>query len=167
MIVIVIYIMFILIYGLIKKVNAYDAFMRGVENNFKTVLNIFPTILIIIVAINVFINSGIIDIIKTLIPKNLLVPELYLQAMLRPISSSSAMIMMIKIFETYGVNSISGKISSIIQGCNDTTIYVIALYFGSIKMKNVGKALKIGLLNDLLTYIFVFIFCYFFFKNFG
>lgn len=166
MIIIVIYIIIIILYGLIKKINAYDAFTRGIENNFKTIINIFPTILILIVAINVFINSGIIEIVKKFLPNTFLVPELFLQACLRPISSSSAMVMMIKVFENYGVNSISGKISSIIQGCNDTTIYVIALYFGSIKMNNVGKTLKIGLLNDLLTYIFVFILCYLFFQNY-
>ncbi len=165
MIAIVIYILVIIIYALFKKVNAYEAFSRGIENNFKTILNIFPTILILIVAINVFINSGIIEIVKAILPKTFLVPELFLQAGLRPISSSSAMVMMVKIFETYGVNSISGKISSIIQGCNDTTIYVIALYFGSIKMKNVGKTLKIGLLNDIITYLFVFMICYFFFQK--
>lgn len=166
MIAIVIYILLIIIYAIIKRVNAYEAFGRGIENNFKTVLNIFPTILILIVAINVFINSGIIEIAKQILPKTFLVPELFLQAGLRPISSSSAMVMMIKIFETYGVDSISGKISSIVQGCNDTTIYIIALYFGSIKMKNVGKSLKIGLLNDVITYVFIFLMCFFFFQNY-
>lgn len=159
MIVIVIYISFIIIYGLYKRVNAFDAFGRGVEQNYKTVLNIFPTILGLIISINVFINSGVIDVIKNLFPKSFIAPELFLQASLRPLSHSSAMVVMIKIFETYGIDSVFGKMASILQGCNDTTIYIIALYFGSIKMKNVGISLKLGLLNDLITFIFVFIFC--------
>jgi len=163
--IIVFYIIFILIFAIVKKVNAYEAFERGIENNFKTVKNIFPTIFILIIAINVFINSGIIELISSLIPSKILKPELFFQAFLRPISSSSAMVMMVKIFETYGVNSITGKISSIIQGCNDTTIYVIAVYFGSIRMNNIGKSLKIGLLNDFLTFLFVFIICFLFYKN--
>lgn len=145
-----------------RKVNSFEAFGRGVEQNYKTILNIFPTIMGLIISINVFINSGIIDLIKSIFPNMLIAPELFIQAFLRPLSHSSAMVMMIKTFETYGVDSIYGKIASILQGCNDTTIYIIALYFGSIKMCNVGKTLKIGLLNDLITFIFVFIMCFFF-----
>lgn len=162
---IVFYIIFIIIYAMIKKVNAFEAFSRGIENNYKTILNIFPTIFILIISINVFVNSGIIELISEIFSLEIIKPELIFQAFLRPISSSSAMVMMVKIFETYGVNSITGRISSIIQGCNDTTIYVIALYFGSIKMNNIGNSLKIGLLNDFLTFLFVFILCYFYYKN--
>lgn len=161
MIIIVFYILFIVIYGLIKKVNAFNAFERGIEQNFKTVKNIFPTIMILIIAINVFVNSGIIELIKDIFPNTFFIPELFIQAFLRPISHSSAMVMMVKIFENYGVDSLSGKIASILQGCNDTTIYIIALYFGSIKMTKTGDSLKIGLLNDFLTFLFVFILCYF------
>ena len=159
MIVIVIYICFIIIYAMYKRVNAFDAFGRGIEQNYQTVKNIFPTIMGLIISINVFINSGVLDIIKKVFPTFLIVPELILQAFLRPLSHSSAMLIMIKTFETYGIDSIPGKIASILQGCNDTTIYIIALYFGSIKMTNTGKTLKIGLLNDLITFIFVFIIC--------
>lgn len=160
MIIIVIYILFIIIYGMFKKVNAFDAFGRGIEQNYKTILSIFPTIMVLIIAINVFVNSGIIDIAKAVFPSSFLVPELLLQAFLRPLSNSSAMVMMIKIYETYGVNSIIGKVSSILQGCNDTTIYIIAIYFGSIKMNKVGYALKAGLLNDFLTFVVVFLICF-------
>lgn len=164
MIVIVFYILFIVIYGLIKKVNAFNAFERGIEQNFSTIKNIFPTIMILIIAINVFVNSGILELIKDIFPNTFFIPELFMQAFLRPISHSSAMVMMVKIFENYGVDSLSGKISSILQGCNDTTIYIIALYFGSIKMNKIGNSLKIGLLNDFLTFLFVFIICYFVYK---
>ena len=165
MIVIVFYIMFIVIYGLFKRVNTFDAFGRGIENNFSTLKNIFPTIMVLIIAINVFVNSGIVEIIKDIFPNTFFAPELLMQAFLRPISHSSALVMMIKTFESYGVDSLPGKIASILQGCNDTTIYIIALYFGSIKMTKIGKTLKIGLLNDLITFIFVFILCYLFYSK--
>ena len=165
MIIVVIYIVFIIIYAMFKKVNAFDSFGRGVESNYSTIKNIFPTIMALIISINVFVNSGIIDILKNAFPNLFIVPELILQACLRPLSHSSAMLIMVKTFESYGVNSIPGKIASILQGCNDTTIYIIALYFGSIKMNNVGRTLKIGLLNDLITFIFVFILCTLFYNN--
>ena len=165
MIVIVFYIMFIVIYGLFKRVNTFDAFGRGIENNFSTLKNIFPTIMVLIIAINVFVNSGIVEIIKDIFPNTFFAPELFMQAFLRPISHSSALVMMIKTFVSYGVDSLPGKIASILQGCNDTTIYIIALYFGSIKMTKIGKTLKIGLLNDLITFIFVFVLCYLFYNK--
>lgn len=164
MIIVVFYIVFIVVYGMIKKVNTFDAFGRGIEGNFSTLKNIFPTIMVLIIAINVFVNSGIIDIIKSIFPNTFFAPELFLQAFLRPVSHSSALVMMIKTFENYGVNSLPGKIASILQGCNDTTIYIIALYFGSIKMSKIGNTLKIGLLNDVITFIFVFILCYLFYS---
>ena len=157
MIIIFLYFLLIVIFACFKKVNAFDAFSRGIESNFKTVKNIFPTIFALIVSINVFVNSGIIDIVKSFFPNSIFTPELFIQAFLRPISSSSALVMMVKIFETYGPDSSFGKLASILQGCNDTTIYIIALYFGSINMKNIGKSLKIGLLNDVLTFIVLFL----------
>lgn len=157
MIIIVFYILLIVVFAIIKRVNAFDAFSKGIENNFKTVKNIFPTIMVLIVSINVFTNSGILEIIKSLFPNSIFAPELFLQGFLRPISHSSALVMMVKVFESYGVDSPFGLLSSILQGCNDTTIYIIALYFGSIKMKNIGNSLKIGLLNDVLTFIILFI----------
>lgn len=157
MIIIVVYIILIIIYAAIKKVNAFDSFSKGIEDNFNTIKNIFPTIMVLIVSINVFINSGIIDIFKNIFPLSKFAPELFIQASLRPISHSSSLVIMIKIFESYGANSNFGKLASILQGCNDTTIYIIALYFGSIKMKNIGNSLKIGLLNDVITFMFLFL----------
>lgn len=156
MIIIVIYLLIIIIYGLIKKIDAYNAFTRGVENNFKTALSILPTIMVLVLGVNIFINSGIIEIIENMFNNKNIVPELILQPLLKPISSSSSMLMMIKIFEKYGVNSSIGQISSIIQGCSDTTIYIVVLYFSSIKLKNNKYALKAGLLTDFITFLFVF-----------
>jgi len=154
MIIIVIYLLIIIIYGMMKKVDAYSAFTRGVENNFKTTLSILPTIMVLVLGVNIFINSGIIEIIENIFINKKIIPELIIQPLLKPISSSSSMLMMIKIFEKYGVNSSIGQISSIIQGCSDTTIYIIVLYFSSIKMKNNKYALKAGLLTDFITFLF-------------
>lgn len=164
MTIIVLYFVIIIIYAFIKKKNAFESFSRGIENNYKTILNLFPTILILIVAINIFANSGIIDIMKQIIPSSFLVPELIIQACLKPLSHSSALLIMVKIFEGYGVDSVSGFVASVIQGCSDTTIYVVAIYFGSIKMRKTETVLKAGLLNDLLTFIIVFFICSLFFK---
>lgn len=160
MIVVAIYVFIIIIFALIKKVNAYEAFTNGVTDSFKTVINLFPNLLFLILGINIFINSGIIEILEDLLTNTFFIPELLIQAILRPTSSSSSLILMTKIFEKYGVDSIVGRVSSILQGSSDTTIYVIMIYFSSIKMTKIGNSLKIGLLTDLVTFVFVFLIFY-------
>lgn len=160
MLIVCIYVLFIIVYGLIKKVDTYQSFTKGVEANFKPTINLLPTIMGLILGVNIFVNSGIIEIMEVIFKDFIIIPELLIQPLLRPISSSSAMIIMIKIFEKYGVDSNYGKISSIIQGCSDTTIYIIAIYFSSIKMKKYKYALKAGLLTDLITFLMTFFVCF-------
>lgn len=156
MIIVVIYVLFIILYGIIKKVDCFNSFTKGVENNFKTAISLLPTIMGLVLGVNIFINSGIIEILEKLFVNSKIVPELIIQPFLKPISSSSSMLMMINIFEKYGVNSSVGKVSSILQGCSDTTIYILVIYFSSIKMKENKYALKAGLLTDFITFLFVF-----------
>ena len=65
--------------------------------------------------------------------------------------------MMNKIFETYGVDSKTGMLSTLIQGGSDTTIYIIALYFSSIKMKKTGHSILVGILTDLAMFLMAFV----------
>lgn len=153
MIVIVIYIVFILIYGIFKKVSPFDSFTKGVEANFKILLTIFPNILALVFAINVFINSGIIEIFEGALNESFLPVEIFLQCLFKPLSSSSSMLMMFNIYDKYGVDSNYSLLSSILQGSSDTTIYIIVIYFSSIRMKKTKEALTIGLLTDLLTFV--------------
>ena len=114
--IIVIYILLIILFAIFKKVNAYDAFLEGVEESFKTVKNIFPNILAIIFAINVFINSGIMEILEKALSNVNIVPEIIMQCFLKPISWSSSLLLMSKIFEIHGVDSTTGMLSTLIQG---------------------------------------------------
>ena len=76
-----------------------------------------------------------------------------MQCILKPISWSSSLLMMSKVFETYGVDSKLGALSTLIQGGSDTTIYIVALYFSSIKMKKTGHTIWVGILTDITTFI--------------
>lgn len=164
MIVIVIYIFVIVLYGLIKKVNPYDSFLKGVDGSFKTVKNLFPNILAIILAINIFVNSGIIEVISSKLINSKIVPEIIIQVLLKPISWSSSLVMMNKTFELYGVDSFIGKLSSVLQGCSDTTIYIVAMYFSSINLRKTGHTMWVGLLADFTTFLFSALMCYFLLK---
>ena len=69
--------------------------------------------------------------------------------------------MMNKTFELYGVDSFIGKLSSVLQGCSDTTIYIVALYFSSIKLKKTGHTMWVGLLADFTNFLVSALLCYF------
>lgn len=163
--IIVVYIIIIILIGLVRKVNTYEAFLEGVENSFVTVKSIFPNILGIIFAINVFTESGIIDILKDLFKNINIAPEIIIQCLLKPVSWSSSLLFMNDIFNTYGVDSFIGKLSTLIQGGSDTTIYVVALYFSSIKIKKTSHTMLAGILTDICVFALCILFSVFFLKS--
>lgn len=147
----------IIIYGIYKKVNIYDVFIKGVEEGLKITLKIFPTIFAMIIAINVLLKSNLIEDITNLLspvfeflnfPKQLLTLSI-----LRPISGSSALVVCNDILANYGPESFVGRIASVIQGSTDTTIYIISLYFSSVGIKKIKYSLLVGLLTDLICII--------------
>ena len=144
---------FVLVYGLIKKVDVYDSFIKGVKEGLSTSLSIFPTIMAMIIGINLLINSNIILKITNLLSPILLKigfpSEVLTLALLRPISSSSSLIVMDNLLKVHGVDSYIGRLSSIIQGSTDTTIYILGMYFSSVSIKKIRYSLLVGLLADL------------------
>ncbi len=144
---------FVLVYGLIKKVDVYDSFIKGVKEGLSTSLSIFPTIMAMIISINLLINSNIILKITNLLSPILLKigfpSEVLTLALLRPISSSSSLIVMDNLLKVHGVDSYIGRLSSIIQGSTDTTIYILGMYFSSVGIKKIRYSLLVGLLADL------------------
>ena len=138
----------IIIYGLSKKIDIFSSFLVGVKEGLLTTLNIFPTIFAMVIAVNILLKSNIIiDITKNLNPS--LIPL----CLLRPISSSSSLVILNDILKIYSPDSMVGRIASVIQGSTDTTIYIISLYFSSIGIKKIKHSLAIGLLVDFLCVI--------------
>ena len=129
-------IMFIMLYGYIKKINVYDAFLNG--------------------CIDEILFSGF----------NSFSPHLLSMALLRPISGNATLGVMQDIFKLYGPDSFNGFIASLLQGSTETTVYVIALYYGSIGVKKIRNTLKIGLIVDLFGILLAFLIGYFFYKQF-
>ena len=127
----------------------------GVKEGLKVVLGIFPYILAILIAIGLFRNSGALDlIIKPITPvlNTLGVPkEIVPLCILRPLSGGASMSLVMDIFKNYGVDSISGKIASIIMGGTETTIYCITILFGAVKIKKLRGVLIAGLIADFVV----------------
>lgn len=111
----------------------------------------FPPMLAMIFGVNIFLKSGIIEYIyKIFSGFNFIPSEILPMILLRPISGSASLATLNSIFKNYGPDSISGLISSVIQGSTDTTFYVITLYFGSIGIKKIRYSLWAGLFADLI-----------------
>ena len=142
-------ILIIMIYSY-KKVNIYDEFIEGSKESIKLTINIFPNLLAMLLAVNIFINSGILDYIIKIFP---FPHEEIMMILLRPISGSTSLAILNNIYSKYGPDSRIGTLSSVIQSSSETTFYVISLYFGSIGIKNTRYALIESLLCDLVGII--------------
>ncbi len=156
--------------GIRKKINVYDAFIEGAKDGFKTAVMIIPYLVAMLVGIALFRASGamdfLIDGISSLVAMCGLnadfVPALP-TAIMKPLSGSGARGMMLDAMQTYGADSFVGRLASIFQGSTETTFYIVAVYYGSVNIKNTRYTVTGALLADLagvLTAVFV---CYLFF----
>jgi spore maturation protein B len=144
------FILLILVFGVVKKTNVYDSFIDGAVYQMKEGISIFPYLLCMLVAVNVFKASGILN---DLIRMNHIPKELFIQGAFRPASSHASMSIMLQIFKEYGVDSKAGRASAILQGGSDTTVYVMGLYFGSIGIKKTRHAYVVGLISDCVCFL--------------
>lgn len=140
----------IIIYALIKKRPIYDDFINGVKEGLSICLKIGPSIFAMVVSVSVFINGGFLSFLINNININFFPKELFPLALLRPVSGSSSLMLLSDILNKCGVDSQIGIIASIITASTDTTIYIIATYFGSINVKKIKYALIVGLLADMM-----------------
>lgn len=155
------FIIIIVFYGVKKKVNVYDAFLEGAKEGLMTTFSIFPAVIAMIFAINIFLDSNFLEfVIKLLNPMlgNFNMPvEIIPMALLRPVSGTASLAIMNDIYKGFGPDSFVGRLASILQGCTDTTVYVIALYFGTVKITKIKHALWVGLFADLVGIIMAFV----------
>ena len=155
--------------GLRKRINVYDAFIEGAKEGFKTAVTIIPYLIAILVAIGVFRASGAMDFIIEGIRRGVEATGMNADfvgglptILMKPLSGSGARGMMLDAMQTYGADSFVGRLSSIVQGSADTTFYVVALYYGSVGIRNTRYTVQCSLLADLagavaavaLTYLF-------------
>lgn len=143
----------IIIYAIYKRIDIFSSFLVGVKEGLSTTLSIFPTIFAMIIAVDIFLKSNLItDItmyLEHILSKINLNPSLIPLCLLRPISSSSSLVILNDILKVYTPDSMVGRIASVIQGSTDTTIYIISLYFSSVGITKIKHSLLIGLLVDL------------------
>ncbi len=159
-----------MVMALRKKVNVYEAFIEGAKDGFKIAIKIIPFLVAMLVAIGVFRTSGALGYLEdgaaaffSFLGVNTdFVPSLP-TAFMRPLSGSGARGMMVEAIDTYGVDSFVGRLSSVMQGTTETTLYVIAVYFGSVGIRKTRYAITAGLIADLVGIVAAIFIAYLFF----
>ena len=158
--------------GVRKKVNVYDAFVEGAKDGFSTAVRIIPYLVAILVAIGVFRASGAMDMLIEGVRRGVeacggnsdFVAALP-TALMKPLSGSGARGMMVDAMTTYGADSFVGRLSCISQGSTDTTFYILAVYFGSVGIRNTRHAVACGLIADLAGVVAAVLIAYMFFGS--
>ncbi|PHX74167.1 MAG: spore maturation protein [Chitinophagaceae bacterium] len=146
-----------LVGGMYKKVNVFESFIEGAKGGFEIAIKIIPYLVAMLVAISVLrtsgafelITSGLVNLFSSLGFDTNFVTALP-TALMKPLSGSGARAMMIDTMNTYGADSFAGRLAGIFQGSSDTTFYVVAVYFGSIGIKNTRYSIPSMLLADLV-----------------
>jgi spore maturation protein SpmB len=156
--------------GLYKKINVYDAFVEGAKGGFETSIRIIPYLVGMLIAISLLRTSGTFDMVINgikhvcaLLGADTRFIDGIPTALIRPLSGSGARGMMIDTMTTHGPDSFAGRLSSILQGSSGTTFYVIAVYFGSVSITNTRYAIGAMLLADLVGVCTAIGLCYMFF----
>lgn len=159
-----------IIQAMVAKVNVYDAFIEGAKEGFTTAVGIIPYLIAILVAVGMFRASGAMDLLvgglgwcfAAMGLNTDFVPALP-TALMRPLSGGGARGLMIDAMAQYGADSFVGRLVSIVQGSTDTTFYILAVYFGSINVKDTRYAVLCGLIADFFGILAAIVLAYIFF----
>ena len=153
-----------------RRINVYDAFIEGAKDGFSTAVKIIPYLIAILVAVGVFRASGAMDVLMGGIERAVLAlgfdaswVDAFPTALMKPLSGSGARGMMIDTMTTFGADSFAGRLACTFQGATDTTFYIIAVYFGSVGIRNTRYAVPCGLIADLAGIIAAIVVAYVFF----
>lgn len=156
--------------GIYKKVNVYESFIEGAKDGFATAVRIIPYLVAILVGIGIFRASGAMDALTDSVKWGVAACGMNTDfvaalptAIMKPLSGSGARGMMVDAMTTYGADSFVGRLCCILQGATDTTFYILAVYFGSVGIKNTRHAVTCGLLADLFGIISAICVAYLFF----
>lgn len=161
-----------LLVGLFKKLNLYETFIAGAKEGFQIAVQIIPYLVAMLTAIAVLRYSGVLDSIVWCFGKFFewlgvdtgFIPALP-TALMKPLSGNGARAMMLETMQNYGADSFPAFVSSVMQGSTETTLYVIALYFGAVKIAKTRHAVPCALFADLVGITAAIVFSYLFYEG--
>ena len=148
-------ILFVVVYGMIRKVKIYEAFVEDAKEGFNVGVRIIPYLVAMLVAIGIFRAGGAMEILAAFVaPVTKLIgmpPEALPMAIIRPLSGSGALGVMSEIMKAHGQDSLIGKMVSIMMGSSETTFYVLAVYFGAVGIVRTRQAVLGGIIVDIVA----------------
>lgn len=151
---ILIFILIVILFGIREKKNIFNLFLKGVVDGEKMVLELFPTLLALIVAVGMLNSSGVVEIVSKILSPVLnflnINEALAPLIILRPISGSTTTAIATSLMSEYGPDSSIGLIASCIMGATETTIYVASIYSSKVKVKDIKEVIIIGLMADFI-----------------
>lgn len=157
--------------GIYKKINIFDAFIEGAKGGFETAVRIIPYLVGLLVAISLLRNSGVFDFILdgikyifAIFNGDTRIVEALPTALIKPLSGSGAKALMIDTMSAYEPDSFQAFLASVFRGSSDTTFYIIAVYFGAVGIRNTRYAVGTMLLADLAGIITAIAMTYIFFR---
>ncbi|MBQ8451173.1 MAG: spore maturation protein [Clostridia bacterium] len=162
-----IFIIVVLIYASIKRVNSYECFVSGAKQSVDLIINTFPYLVAIFAVVELLSISGISAWLSSFISPVftfLGIPaELVEFLILRPFTGSGSIAMLSSIFAKYGADSLIAKCACVIMSCTETTFYVVAVYFSTTRIKKLRYTIPVCLLSAFIGAIIACLFCRIFF----
>lgn len=148
------FILIIVLFGMLEKKNVLELFLNGVKEGGKIIIQLFPTLLALMVAVGMLNKSGFLYFVSDLIYPFLRVfkieKALSPLILVRPISGSTTTAIATGLMQQYGVDSKIGLITSCIMGSTETTIYVASIYSSKINVRDIKEVIIIGLIADFI-----------------
>lgn len=150
---------FIVIIGVavLKKVKAYDVFVEGAKDGIDTIIKIIPSLVGLLVAVGVFKASGAMDslilLLRPLTDVLGMPPQVAPLALLRPISGSASFAFVTEIIKSFGPDSYAGRVAATMMGSTETIFYTLAVYYGSVGIKNIRYTLIAAIMADIISVI--------------
>ncbi|GKU79585.1 spore maturation protein [Paenibacillus sp. L3-i20] len=161
-------IVFIPLYAALRrKIPVYETFVEGAKDGFSTAISIIPPLVGMMVAISMFRASGAMEIMLSVVRPLFdwwgIPSEVLPLGILRPLTGAGSLAFTADLIQTYGPDSMIGRIASTIQGSTDTTLYVLTVYFGAIAVRRTRYALKVGLFSDIVGFFAAIAICLYIF----
>lgn len=157
------------LYGAIKRIDVFDAFVTGAKQGFETSISILPYLIAMMVGVGMLRASGFFELLSQVLSPVLSIigmpAELLPLALIRPFSGSASTGIMAELIHEHGGNSLIAKTAATMMGSTETTFYVIAVYFGAVGIKRTRHAIPAGLLADLAGIIASVVICRYLFRG--
>ena len=150
-----------------NKTAAFDDFVDGAKDGLTSVKSIIPNLVGMIVGTKVFLASGIVDTLTELAAPVLSIFNIEAATLplmiLRPLSGAASLSFASELIQVHGPDSLVGRLTSVMQGSSDTTIFIITIYLAAVGIRNMRHALKLGLIVDIVSFILAAVFVRVFF----